>query len=81
MTRDLPQRYSDNWRRNRKLFQQNFRQATIDRFHPIQYDKVHEFLRELIDTPDDFMRHTMAYEFILPIEPLTYFFLIGSLRE
>ncbi|KAE9406650.1 cytochrome P450, partial [Gymnopus androsaceus JB14] len=51
---------SDNWRRKRKLFQQSFRQSTIDRFYPDQYDKVYEFLRHLINTPDQFMRHTMA---------------------
>ncbi|KAE9398000.1 cytochrome P450 2 Le.CYP2 [Gymnopus androsaceus JB14] len=38
--------YSDNWRRKRKLFQQNFRQST--------------FLRNLITTPDKFMQHIMA---------------------
>ncbi|KAE9410131.1 cytochrome P450 2 Le.CYP2 [Gymnopus androsaceus JB14] len=52
--------YSNNWRRKRKLFQQNFRQSTIDRFHSHQYDKIHEFLRQLIITPDNFMQHTLA---------------------
>lgn len=59
------QRYSDSWRRNRKLFQQNFRQATINRFYPVQSNKVHEFLLELIETPDRFMRHVMAYDSII----------------
>ncbi|KAE9397331.1 cytochrome P450 [Gymnopus androsaceus JB14] len=52
--------YSDNWRKNRKLFQQNFRQSIIDRFHPDQYAMVHEFLRQLINTPDKFMQHILA---------------------
>jgi len=52
--------YSDSWRRKRKHFQQNFRQATINRFHGDQYDKINEFLRELIATPDKFMQHTTA---------------------
>ncbi|KAE9382630.1 cytochrome P450 [Gymnopus androsaceus JB14] len=52
--------YSDNWRKNRKLFQQNFRQSTINRFHPDQYAKVHELLRQLITTPDKFMQHILA---------------------
>ncbi|KAE9396859.1 cytochrome P450 1 [Gymnopus androsaceus JB14] len=52
--------YSDSWRRKRKLFQQNFRQSTINRFHGYQYDKIHEFLRELISTPDKLMQHNIA---------------------
>ncbi|KAE9395514.1 cytochrome P450 [Gymnopus androsaceus JB14] len=52
--------YSDNWRRKRKLFQQNFRQSAVNRFHPDQYNKVNEFLRHLITTPDKFMQHTTA---------------------
>ncbi|KAE9383003.1 cytochrome P450 1 [Gymnopus androsaceus JB14] len=52
--------YSDNWRRKRKLFQQNFRQSTINRFHSHQENRVHEFLRNLITTPDKFMQHIMA---------------------
>ncbi|KAE9404644.1 cytochrome P450 [Gymnopus androsaceus JB14] len=43
--------YSEKWRRNRKLFQQNFRQAASKRFYPAQYDKVHEFLRSLREHP------------------------------
>ncbi|KAJ4485419.1 cytochrome P450 2 Le.CYP2 [Lentinula aciculospora] len=52
-------RYSNEWRRDKKLFLQNFRQATINRFYPYQYGKIHEFLRKLSATPDNFMRHTM----------------------
>ncbi|KAJ3872312.1 hypothetical protein F5051DRAFT_421681 [Lentinula edodes] len=52
--------YSDRWRRDRRLFQQVFRQATISRFYPAQHSKINEFLRELLSAPDDFMDHTMA---------------------
>ncbi|KAJ3921183.1 cytochrome P450 1 [Lentinula edodes] len=52
--------YSDRWRRDRRLFQQVFRQATISRFYPAQHSKINEFLRELLFAPDDFMDHTMA---------------------
>jgi hypothetical protein len=55
------QEYSDNWRRNRKRFQQEFRQAVVDRFYPAQYAKVHEFLYNSMREPDKFMQHTMAY--------------------
>ncbi|KIK66004.1 hypothetical protein GYMLUDRAFT_257904 [Collybiopsis luxurians FD-317 M1] len=54
------QRYSNKWRRNRKVFQQNFRQATISQFYPAQYKEVHLFLRRIISTPSNFMRHAMA---------------------
>ncbi|KIK50583.1 hypothetical protein GYMLUDRAFT_438456 [Collybiopsis luxurians FD-317 M1] len=53
-------RYSPEWRYNRKLFQQNFRQAAIPRFFPAQYSKVHEFLYNLITSPENFMRHTFG---------------------
>ncbi|KAJ3834462.1 cytochrome P450 [Lentinula raphanica] len=52
-------RFSDEWRRDRKLFLHNFRPATIDRFHPHQYDKVHNFLRHLASSPHEFMQHTI----------------------
>ncbi|KAJ3834239.1 cytochrome P450 1 [Lentinula raphanica] len=52
-------KYSNEWRRDRKLFLQNFRQATIDRFYPYQYDKVQHFLRQLVNYPHEFMKHTM----------------------
>ncbi|KAE9396842.1 cytochrome P450 1 [Gymnopus androsaceus JB14] len=52
--------YSDSWRRKRKLFQQTFRQSAINRFNGIQYNKVHEFLRGLIITPDKLMQHCMT---------------------
>ncbi|KAJ3774223.1 cytochrome P450 1 [Lentinula raphanica] len=52
-------RYSNKWRRDRKLFLQNFRQATIHRFYPYQYNKVQNFLHQLTITPHDFMKHTM----------------------
>ncbi|KAJ3863106.1 hypothetical protein EV359DRAFT_43778, partial [Lentinula novae-zelandiae] len=45
------QPYSDRWRRDRRLFQQVFRQATISRFYPAQHSKINEFLRELLSAP------------------------------
>ncbi|KAJ4486287.1 cytochrome P450 2 Le.CYP2 [Lentinula aciculospora] len=49
--------YSDKWRRDRRVFQQTFRQAAISRFYPAQYNNIHEFLRKLLVTPEDFMLH------------------------
>ncbi|KAF5379290.1 hypothetical protein D9757_007621 [Collybiopsis confluens] len=53
-------RYSPRWRRHKKLFHQNFRQAAVHRFLPAQYAKIYEFLNNLITTPEDFMQHTTA---------------------
>ncbi|KIK66055.1 hypothetical protein GYMLUDRAFT_218866 [Collybiopsis luxurians FD-317 M1] len=53
------QRYSNKWRKNRKVFQQNFRQATITRFYPAQYKQVQLFLQRMINVPNDFMQHIM----------------------
>ncbi|KAF5379284.1 hypothetical protein D9757_007623 [Collybiopsis confluens] len=52
-------RYSPRWRRHRKLFQQNFRQAAVHRYLPAQYSKIHGYLHNLFATPEDFMAHTM----------------------
>ncbi|KIK66008.1 hypothetical protein GYMLUDRAFT_218798 [Collybiopsis luxurians FD-317 M1] len=54
------QRYSNKWRRARKVFQQNFREATISHFHPSQYKEVHLFLQRMIGIPSQIMQHTLA---------------------
>ncbi|KAF9070761.1 cytochrome P450 1 [Rhodocollybia butyracea] len=53
------QRYSDKWRGNRSLFQQNFRKSISSRFYQAQYKQIHQFLRNLTDNPEEFMQHTM----------------------
>ncbi|KAF9078789.1 cytochrome P450 1 [Rhodocollybia butyracea] len=54
------QQYSDKWQRNRKLFQQHFRQNANSRFYPAVYKKIHRFLRELAAVPEEFMEHTAS---------------------
>ncbi|KAF9064351.1 cytochrome P450 1 [Rhodocollybia butyracea] len=54
------QRYSDKWRGNRRLFQQNFRKSVSSRFYPVQYKEIHQFLHNLADVPEEFMQHTMS---------------------
>ncbi|KAF9039412.1 hypothetical protein BDP27DRAFT_1409469 [Rhodocollybia butyracea] len=56
------QRYSDKWRGNRSLFQQNFRKSISSRFYQAQYKQIHQFLRNLTDNPEEFMQHTMLYK-------------------
>ncbi|KAF9067309.1 cytochrome P450 1 [Rhodocollybia butyracea] len=54
------EKYSDKWRGNRRLFQQNFRQSASRRFHPIQYKEISQYLRDLTAVPEEFMQHTMS---------------------
>ncbi|KAJ3854521.1 cytochrome P450 1 [Lentinula lateritia] len=51
------ERYSEKWRRDRRVFQQTFRQAAVSNFYPAQYYKVHEFLRNLVYKPGDAPAH------------------------
>ncbi|KIK66031.1 hypothetical protein GYMLUDRAFT_158739 [Collybiopsis luxurians FD-317 M1] len=60
------QRYSNKWRKSRKIFQQNFRQAASDSFYPAQYKEVQTLLRGMVTAPEQFMHHTMAYVMFLP---------------
>ncbi|KAF9078698.1 cytochrome P450 1 [Rhodocollybia butyracea] len=55
------QRYSNRWRENRRLFQQNFRHSASNRFYPTQYKQIHQFLRRITTVPEEFMQHTMTY--------------------
>ncbi|KAJ3722420.1 cytochrome P450 2 Le.CYP2 [Lentinula raphanica] len=49
--------YSEKWRKDRRVFQQTFRQAAVHQFYPSQYNKVHEFLRNLVSAPDNSLDH------------------------
>ncbi|GAV99790.1 cytochrome P450 1 [Lentinula edodes] len=46
---DIPGEYTDQF----------FRYISLHRYYPAQYNKIHEFLRQLLMTPDKFMQHTM----------------------
>jgi len=49
--------YDDEWRLNRRLLHQKYRpDAAID-FRPVQLDKVHELLRNLLRDPGNFQGH------------------------
>ncbi|THU90795.1 cytochrome P450 [Dendrothele bispora CBS 962.96] len=41
--------YSDRWRRARRTFHQNFRSEAVAKYQPIQIEKVHKFLRSLLE--------------------------------
>lgn len=50
-------RNNERWRRERKVFQQTFKRDTVARFQPIQSNKVHMMLRQLLNDPEDFAAH------------------------
>ncbi|THU98672.1 cytochrome P450, partial [Dendrothele bispora CBS 962.96] len=43
--------YSEDWRRARRTFHQNFRSEAVTKWHPLQTEKVHKFLTELYSSP------------------------------
>ncbi|THU76692.1 hypothetical protein K435DRAFT_704248, partial [Dendrothele bispora CBS 962.96] len=47
--------YADRWRNFRKLFHQNFRPDGAIKFRPVQLEKIHRFLRDLLGPYDGFM--------------------------
>ncbi|KAJ6585111.1 cytochrome P450 [Mycena capillaripes] len=50
--------YAERWRQYRKLFHQHFRRDAIAAYRPIQLKKVHDLLRGLLQTPEEFFAHT-----------------------
>ncbi|KAF7374558.1 Cytochrome p450 [Mycena sanguinolenta] len=59
----------DKWRDYRRMFQQHFRQDVSRNYHPIQMDKIHVLLQELLDSPHEFREHlkTLAAAIIMAI--------------
>ncbi|EEB97164.1 hypothetical protein MPER_03568, partial [Moniliophthora perniciosa FA553] len=51
------QTYSDNWRKNRRLYQQNFRPDAVVELHPAIQQSIGTFLRNLSSSPEKFMDH------------------------
>ncbi|KAJ6622792.1 cytochrome P450 [Mycena sp. CBHHK59/15] len=47
--------YADRWRQHRKIFQQYFRRDASLSYRPVQMEKIHDLLRELLATPHDFV--------------------------
>ncbi|RDB29405.1 hypothetical protein Hypma_016002 [Hypsizygus marmoreus] len=50
--------YGDRWRRHRRLFHQNFRKDAALAFQPTQTQKTHEFLVNMLSSPDNYAMHT-----------------------
>ncbi|KIJ68050.1 hypothetical protein HYDPIDRAFT_83068 [Hydnomerulius pinastri MD-312] len=52
--------YGDRWRLHRRLFHQAFRLNAAPSFRPIQMQKAHDLLTNLLLTPDNFLAHLQA---------------------
>ncbi|KAJ6598116.1 cytochrome P450 [Mycena vulgaris] len=50
--------HTNKWRQYRRLFHQHFRRDAIVTYRPIQLRKIHDMLRGLLSTPEDFFAHT-----------------------
>jgi hypothetical protein len=46
------QPYSEKWRKNRKLFHQNFRAETSKEYRSIEVDQVNQFIADISSTPE-----------------------------
>ncbi|KDR67210.1 hypothetical protein GALMADRAFT_258606 [Galerina marginata CBS 339.88] len=60
--------YGDEWRRHRKVYQQNFRLENIQQYYPLQLRKVHEMLKGLLQTPEDFAKHNKKLSIAIPMQ-------------
>ncbi|KIK64178.1 hypothetical protein GYMLUDRAFT_241366 [Collybiopsis luxurians FD-317 M1] len=49
--------YGDEWRAQRKLFQQEFNPQAAERFHPIEVRATRHLLNRIIDSPKDYVQH------------------------
>lgn len=53
--------YGSFWRLHKKICQQSLRQEAAPLYNPVQLDKMKLFLRNLLETPEDFERHNKLW--------------------
>ncbi|KAF9468079.1 cytochrome P450 [Collybia nuda] len=54
-------RYSDWWRRHRKMFHQFFQPRSLPNYHEVQLEATSTLLRQLLDKPDGFSQHILQH--------------------
>ncbi|KJA14789.1 hypothetical protein HYPSUDRAFT_48854 [Hypholoma sublateritium FD-334 SS-4] len=59
--------YGNFWRLHKKVCQQNLREKASQLYYPIQLQKVRHFLKNLLETPDDFQRHNKLLSVGIPL--------------
>jgi hypothetical protein len=50
-------RYGDEWRKNRRILHQKYKPDAALAQRPIQLEKIHELLRNLLSDPENFEQH------------------------
>ncbi|KAF7348415.1 Cytochrome p450 [Mycena sanguinolenta] len=59
--------HGDRWREHKRMFHQYFRREAVPAYYPVQLRKIHDLLRGLLSTPEDFDAHvkTLAAAIIM----------------
>ncbi|EGO23329.1 hypothetical protein SERLADRAFT_472311 [Serpula lacrymans var. lacrymans S7.9] len=62
-------RYGNTWRQHRRFYHQSLRSSAALSYRPLQMRKIHELLVDMLEAPEDFVRHTetMAASIIISI--------------
>ena len=50
-------KYSDFWRKHRRLFHQYFRSQAVSAYHAKTGEAVRQMLRSLMDSPEEWLEH------------------------
>lgn len=58
-------KYGERWRAHRRLFQQVMNPQTVSKFRHVQAEKIQEYLRRLLDDPENFSEHVERYALII----------------
>jgi cytochrome P450 len=53
--------YNDEWRRQRRLFHENFRAKAVPAYQPLEVEKAHILLQSLAQSPQDAFTHVREY--------------------
>ncbi|PPQ81712.1 hypothetical protein CVT25_013442 [Psilocybe cyanescens] len=72
--------YGDQWRRHRRIFQNNFNKKAIQNFEPVQTRKVRNLLQGLLGTPERFEAHSKMFSASLTIS-MMYGYEVKSVDE
>ncbi|PPQ81709.1 hypothetical protein CVT25_013439 [Psilocybe cyanescens] len=73
-------RYGDEWRRYRKICQQNFNLKASRIYHPLQAREVRRFLQALHDAPEHFDAHSKRFSISLTMS-MMYGYEVQSIEE
>jgi hypothetical protein len=49
--------YGNVWKKQRRLLEEGLRKNSMPSYHPVQTEKVHLFLDQLLSSPGDFKNH------------------------